>query len=613
MDYYFNNFKFNTQSLVLTQDHQPLAIRNNEAKLLAFFLASPEQVYSKEAILENVWTGKVVSEQAVFQAVSNLRALFGEEAVKTFPKKGYQWQIPLHADELSINEITGDSVLIAQPRKLPYGLWALALLGIFCLAVVIFYSFSLKSPQASPIPIVLAPFTLDEKQSQTTNIAQQLQEAFIAQVDKQQTLLIHELSSEDPPWRVAAAPDHFLEQHRPATGAGILVTGNIHQHEETLHLAFILQGRSSQWRGYISGNNIEELAEKLESLLNKVAPISVLWEASDLRLINAQLQILHSENPDDLAIHSRLIESFLYMGDWHSTQIQAEDLELQAREHGSVPYQALALLMQMYAGFETIPAEQQLKLLDEAIALAESIDDRLLQSYIMERYASIYYVLKNFPALEEKLLRALVLAEASPERRLQVLRTLSVFSFKFHHEDKRDEYLQRARSLLDEYQLPAGVYAQLDDLAGLYTNDNKQKEYFFRSAVERFKPEDEAWIKEMAQRHLIEVYLNEKRWLDALAVFANEKNISGAESFLLAQVYFKKNEIVQAQANAEAAFKKANLQGEYDVSLESALLLAQIYKQTNKPDLQKNMREFFEKNALESLKKQEQSLLDELR
>ena len=613
MDYYFNNFKFNTQSLVLTQDNQPLAIRNNEAKLLAFFLANPEQVYSKDAILENVWTGKVVSEQAVFQAISNLRMLFGEEAVKTFPKKGYQWQIPLHTDEPSINVSTGDSILIAQSRKLPYGLWALALLGSICFAVAILFSLSLKSPQSSSIPIVLAPFTLDEKQSQATNIAQQLQEAFIARVDQHQTLLIHELSSVYQPQQVAAAPDYFLERHQPATGAKVLVTGNIHQHENTLYLAFILQGRSSQWRGYISGNNIEELAEKLETLLNKVASINVLWGVSDWRLINAQLQILHSENPDDLVIHSRLVESFLYLGDWHSTQIQAEELELRAREHGNVSYQALALLMQMHASFESIPAEQQLRLLDRAVALAESIDDRLLQSYLMERYASIYYVLKNFPPLEEKLLRALALAETSPERHLQVLRTLSVFSFKFHHEDKRDKYLQRARSLLDEYQLPAGVYAQLDDLAGMYTNDSKQKEYFFRSAVERFKPEDEAWIKEMAQRHLVEVYLNEKRWPDALAVFANEKNMSGAESFMLAQVYFKKNEIAKAQTYAEAAFKKANLQGEYGASLESALLLAQIYKQTNKSDLQKNMREFFENNAMESWKKQEQALLDELR
>ena len=96
MDYYFNNFKFNSQSFLLTQNDQPLPIRNNEANLLAFLLANPAQIHSKDTILENVWAGRVVSEQAVFQAVSNLRNLFGEDAIKTFSKKGYQWQIPLH-------------------------------------------------------------------------------------------------------------------------------------------------------------------------------------------------------------------------------------------------------------------------------------------------------------------------------------------------------------------------------------------------------------------------------------------------------------------------------------------------------------------------------------
>ncbi len=100
MDYYFTNaqfnqFQFNDQSLLLLKDGQALAVRNNEAKLLAFFLANPQQVFSKDAILENVWAGKVVSEQAVFQAISNLRSIFGDGAIKTFPKKGYQWQIDL--------------------------------------------------------------------------------------------------------------------------------------------------------------------------------------------------------------------------------------------------------------------------------------------------------------------------------------------------------------------------------------------------------------------------------------------------------------------------------------------------------------------------------------
>ena len=93
MNYYFDNFAFNSQSLILTKAGESLTIRHNESRLLVYFLENPEAVLSKDVILENVWPGKVVSEQAVFQAISNLRVLFGDNAIKTFPKKGYQWQI----------------------------------------------------------------------------------------------------------------------------------------------------------------------------------------------------------------------------------------------------------------------------------------------------------------------------------------------------------------------------------------------------------------------------------------------------------------------------------------------------------------------------------------
>lgn len=391
------------------------------------------------------------------------------------------------------------------------------------------------------------------------------------------------------------------------------MTGHIRQHEQMLYLAFVVQGRSNQWRGYLAGQTIKELAEKLEALLGKVASLNVLWEARDQRLINAQLQILHSENPDDLAIHYQLIENLLSMGDRHSVKTLAEELELRARKFGNIPYQSLALLAQMYAGFQSLPAEKKLALMDRAVALAEGINDPILQSYLMERYTSIYYEQKNFSALEEKLLRALALAESSPEQQLQVLRSLSLFSFKFERNGKCEEYLKPARAIAEENKLPGEVHAQFDDLAGLCSQDNHQKEFFYRSAINRFKPESESWVKEMAQRHLVGLFLSESRWSDASAVFATEKELSGAELFMQALIYFKQNEMLTAQIQAEAAFKKANSQGEYIASLDAALLLAQIYKKMGKPDLQKNMREFFVNNALESWKKDKQQLLEELR
>ncbi len=101
MYYYFQDYQFDSNSLLLSQQGQLLVLRNNEARLLHFFLSEPAQVHSKEQILAAVWQDKVVSEQAVFQAISNLRQQFGDSAIRTFPKKGYQWQIATESAEVA--------------------------------------------------------------------------------------------------------------------------------------------------------------------------------------------------------------------------------------------------------------------------------------------------------------------------------------------------------------------------------------------------------------------------------------------------------------------------------------------------------------------------------
>ena len=88
MKYAFNDFVFDSEQLTLYKNNEVIACRYNEAKLLALFLSEPARIFSKDDILERVWAGKVVSEQAVFQNISVLRTLFGENAIKTFSKKG---------------------------------------------------------------------------------------------------------------------------------------------------------------------------------------------------------------------------------------------------------------------------------------------------------------------------------------------------------------------------------------------------------------------------------------------------------------------------------------------------------------------------------------------
>ena len=100
MRYKIEEFDFDSVSLVLMKNGEPITIRHNEAKVLALLLENIDTVLSKENILSAVWQDKIVSEQAVFQNISHLRILFGNNAIKTFSKRGYQWQLSVEKPAL---------------------------------------------------------------------------------------------------------------------------------------------------------------------------------------------------------------------------------------------------------------------------------------------------------------------------------------------------------------------------------------------------------------------------------------------------------------------------------------------------------------------------------
>lgn len=115
MKYLFNDFMFDSEQLILYKNNEVISCRHNEAKLLALFLTDPKRIFSKDDILEQVWSGKVVSEQAVFQNISVLRALIGEGSIKTFSKKGYQWQL----DVRPYVDMEGDVSLDSNANPVP--------------------------------------------------------------------------------------------------------------------------------------------------------------------------------------------------------------------------------------------------------------------------------------------------------------------------------------------------------------------------------------------------------------------------------------------------------------------------------------------------------------
>ncbi len=98
-------------------------IRPKTSQLLAFFLNNPEEILSKERILQEIWQTQHISDQSLFQLISEIRQILGDrQVIKTYPNKGYQWTVSLNDSaphkawyrlRLNAKSITGFAVGIA--------------------------------------------------------------------------------------------------------------------------------------------------------------------------------------------------------------------------------------------------------------------------------------------------------------------------------------------------------------------------------------------------------------------------------------------------------------------------------------------------------------------
>ena len=98
MQYVFKSgdWKVDPLNLTLFKLNQKIEIRPKTFSRLCFFLNSPQQIISKQSILENVWDDVLVSDQVLFQTIRELRNIFKDtKVIKTIPRKGYCWLLPV--------------------------------------------------------------------------------------------------------------------------------------------------------------------------------------------------------------------------------------------------------------------------------------------------------------------------------------------------------------------------------------------------------------------------------------------------------------------------------------------------------------------------------------
>ena len=90
------NYQFCEQQQTLSSSSEVLQLEPLMVELLAYFCRHPNEIISVDQLIDQVWQGRVVTDNAVSRLITKLRRAFADDArqpkfIATFPKKGYKF------------------------------------------------------------------------------------------------------------------------------------------------------------------------------------------------------------------------------------------------------------------------------------------------------------------------------------------------------------------------------------------------------------------------------------------------------------------------------------------------------------------------------------------
>lgn len=569
MRYIFDTFEFDSTSLVLKNNGQDLAIRHNDAKVLKLLLQHSDTVFSKEDILSQVWHGKVVSEQAVFQSISNLRGLFGSHAIKTFSKRGYQWQLKVdatHSDtEKAISTINSNiaeqptAVLAFPNQRKKWLIMAFTGLAFFVIGLMYLVAKPSEDVNSAVINIAYIPFSTqsdakqvnfsDDEHFDFTEIPHLNTAYFQVSADYEYS----QLASEHP----------------------LILSGTMRTHNQKTYIDFILKGPFADWRGHVLGADQLDAKKQLLNHLQNPVINNLLNEAQAPAVKQANLTIAHQQAPNDLIILSQLTNSYLRMGEYEKAMVMATKLEKASISQKNTQYVGNALLFQS----EVLTRRELFDLsslkLANAIEQFKKINDLPRQADALIAQSWIDHNQADYNAIKHSLLTSAKLAfEAhDKQRELDALTYLSVLAHKNKQEDDKYLYLRQAEDKMKAYQFPSYHLAIIPFHYAIFTKSLEDKEPHLKQVLKLATLTPEFWAARTSRKQLMEYYISQNRLTDAQALMTGITSDSADNSYLKTLLADAQNDIDAFITHAERTFEQAQLAGNLSLSLDIALLI----------------------------------------
>ncbi|WP_235839707.1 winged helix-turn-helix domain-containing protein [Cognaticolwellia mytili] len=559
--------------MLLTRNGEAFAIRHTEAKVLAVLLTQLETVLNKEDILCNVWQSKVVSEQVVFQNISNLRSLFGNDAIKTFPKRGYQWQ--LNTEVISPETLNQSISLQPQVQQPPRtiavdkkrSIWQFsALITIIFLVIGIIYTQNAfkQETNSSTIKLAYIPITNLDDTSNKKHEEMTLQDNsvfdFTVLSDLNTELFANKIEIEYPK----------LSQNHP-----FILTGKIRTYQQRTYLDFMLKGPAANWEGQLTGSSKANVIEQLQQHLKLQVIYDLITTDQPPELKLAKLSIAQQVSPYDLIILRKLSITYLKVNELDKAMALADKLIKLAQSQNNSQHIGRGLLYQS----KILRKKQLYDLSSDKLTLAmaqfEKINDLEHQWQTWYNQAWLAHYQNDYPAVKISLLKAAELAYSAKNKLGEIESLITLVSLAHDHKNNDDKYLylQEVERKMAAYNFPIYHTAEVSYSYATFAKALSEKEPHLKKVLQLTMLTPEHWVAQSSRRQLVRHYITQNRLIDAQTL-VDSMTADNYNNSYLKTIMAQATQQTSAMINhAQRTFEQAQLAGNPSLSLDAALLL----------------------------------------
>ncbi|MBQ4845764.1 winged helix-turn-helix domain-containing protein [Pseudoalteromonas sp. MMG005] len=581
MELQFSQYQYSCDKRVLYRNGELIVLKRNQTLLLEYFLLNPSDIHSKDDIMNAVWRNKVVSEQVVFQTISQLRAIFGEAAIKTYSKKGYKWQYAV-SNPID-NSLNHPSVEYTKNKKSPYYLYTAISCSFIFLILLLASQWQTPAAQTPLYIATNAQGTDGQSKLLLTNTSVFADNAHFSI----KTISLSDINQQ-----------HFLSPQQAWENAQLplnnwLLWGDMYPSEKGVFLHYGLSNDTRHWQGYAFGETTEKARLALDEQLKQLHDLSFFSSHKPLSL--AELETMHSHAPNNAQITLLLAKHLVYAKQPDVAMVHLDRL-LTDRGYGKKAYRAQA---QWLIGMIYKMRKQHQQSTHRLTLLRKELEHTSLwplQYDYFNTSAWLHYEQGNTEQMFNVLEEAISLAQhqQAPLAQFELHMLYSILAKKVNNTAQQYAQLNKAQALLIAHNLSDSNKAIIYFHFALFTQDNALALPYLKRILTIPKTANNYWVLDNALEMLVSYYIEVRDFKSAHALF-NDTVKQPAQLQLKAQVLLAQDLFDDARLLFQEAFNTARLTHNRLVSLNSALALYQLTHSI--PELKSEYLAFLQTNA----------------